>query len=80
MNNYKNFNLIYITDILKFKKAVGNIFKHKNIGEIYTGLPEELSSKSIFDSAFEIPEFLFSGKIIINSMNQQICPRADMSK
>lgn len=45
------------------------IFKQRNIGELYTGLPEELNSKSNFESVFELPEFVFSGKIIINSMN-----------
>jgi hypothetical protein len=69
LNNFNNYNLIYITDILKLKKSIQIIFKQRNIGELYTGLPEELNSKSNFESVFELPEFVLSGKIIINSMN-----------
>jgi hypothetical protein len=70
LNNYNNYDLLFITNILKFKKSIQIIFKQRNIGELYTGLPDDLNSKSNFESAFDLPEFVFSGKIIMNSMNQ----------
>lgn len=69
MTNYENYNLVYIANILKIKSSLNRIFKLKSIGELYTGISEDVNSKSEFDSIFELPDLVLSGKIIINSLN-----------